>query len=225
MLEPGLFPDEARFCYVRTHADHSDLLNYAGLHPLEQSLVSHSVDTRKAEFGDARWCAHQALHELGFEASTPILRGERGMPLWPEGFVGSMTHTHGFRAAVAAPTTAVRSMGLDAELAQPLPPEVIPMIARSGEVTQIDKMRSSGLECADRLLFCAKEATYKAWFPMTHRWLGFEQAEIDLREDGTLISYLLARPTPVPFITGRWIIRDGYVIVSTVVEAESVRAH
>ncbi|MGG6497208.1 UNVERIFIED_CONTAM: 4'-phosphopantetheinyl transferase, partial [Bacteroidetes bacterium 56_B9] len=27
------------------------------------------------------------------------------------------------------------------------------------------------------------------------------------------------RPTPVPFITGRWVIRDGYVIVSTSVPA------
>ena len=54
---------------------------------------------------------------------------------------------------------------------------------------------------------------------MTFRWLDFDQAEIDLREDGTLISYILARPTPVPFITGRWVIRDGYVIVSTSVPA------
>ena len=30
----------------------------------------------------------------------------------------------------------------------------------------------------DRILFCAKEATYKAWFPLTHRWLGFEDAHI-----------------------------------------------
>lgn len=29
---------------------------------------------------------------------------------------------------------------------------------------------------------------------MTFRWLDFDQAEIDLREDGTLISYILARP-------------------------------
>ena len=30
----------------------------------------------------------------------------------------------------------------------------------------------------DRILFCAKEATYKAWFPLTKRWLGFEDAHI-----------------------------------------------
>ncbi|HHU67810.1 4'-phosphopantetheinyl transferase superfamily protein [Corynebacterium sp.] len=217
MLDPALFPDAARFCYVITDKKQPDLQNYHGLHPLEQALVSHSVDIRKAEFGDARWCAHQALSDLGEWNNEPILRGERGMPLWPRDITGSMTHTEGFRAAVVAPKTHVRSMGLDAEPAQPLPREVISSIARPGEMPQLERLHSEGIECADRLLFCAKEATYKAWFPMTHRWLGFEEAEIDIRSDGSFISYLLVRPTPVPFITGRWMLEDGYVIAATAV--------
>lgn len=218
MLEPSLFPDVARFCYVKTGTEGSDLVNFQNLHPLEQSLVSHSVEVRKAEFGDARWCAHEALRELGYIGADPILRGERGVPLWPEGFTGSLTHTTGFRAAVVAPTKKILSLGLDAEKAEPLPEGVLSMIARSGEIPQINRLREAGIPYADRLLFCAKEATYKAWFPMTHRWLGFDQAEIDIREDGTLISYLLVRPTPVPFICGRWMVQDGYVIVATTVE-------
>lgn len=217
MLESTLFPEAARFCYVITDRRNPDLQNYLGLHPLEQALVSHSVDVRKAEFGDARWCAHQALRDLGQWDNEPILRGERGMPLWPQDITGSMTHTEGFRAAVVAPKTHVRSMGLDAEPAEPLPPGIIGSIARPGEMPQLERLRSEGIDCADRLLFCAKEATYKAWFPMTFRWLGFEDAEIDLRSDGTFISYLLARPTPVPFIAGRWMVRDGYVIAATAV--------
>ncbi|MCS5479210.1 4'-phosphopantetheinyl transferase [Corynebacterium sp. YIM 101645] len=217
MLDSNLFPESARFCYVITDRRNPDLQNYLGLHPLEQALVSHSVDIRKAEFGDARWCAHQALRDLGQWDNEPILRGERGMPLWPQDITGSMTHTEGFRAAVVAPKTHVRSMGLDAEPAEPLPPEVIGSIARPGEMPQLERLRSEGIDCADRLLFCAKEATYKAWFPMTYRWLGFEDAEIDIRSDGTFISYLLTRPTPVPFIAGRWMVRDGYVIAATAV--------
>ncbi len=213
MIDNVLFPDSARFCYVRT--SEPDLLNYDGLDPLERTLVSQAVDVRKAEFGDARWCAHQALSELG--ATGPVLRGERGMPLFPDGFVGSITHTQGFRAAVAAPYSSVRSIGIDAELADALPEGVFDAIARASEVPQMSKLVAAGVTCPDRLLFCAKEATYKSWFPLTQRWLDFDQAEISLREDGTLISYILARPTPVPFIEGRWVIRDGYVIVSTVV--------
>ena len=139
------------------------------------------------------------------------------MPLWPSSVSGSLTHTDGFRAAVVAPRLLVRSMGLDAEPAEPLPKDVLGSIARVGELPQLKRLEDMGIECADRLLFCAKEATYKAWFPLTHRWLGFEQAEIDLRDDGTFVSYLLVRPTPVPFISGKWVLRDGYVIATTAV--------
>ena len=57
----------------------------------------------------------------------------------------------------------------------------------------------------DRLLFCAKEATYKAWFPLTLRWLGFEDAHItftvgDDDRSGTFHSELLI---PGQATTGR----------------------
>ena len=32
--------------------------------------------------------------------------------------------------------------------------------------------------CWDRLLFCAKESVYKAWFPLAKRWLDFQDAAI-----------------------------------------------
>jgi len=216
MQHLDLFPAHARYIYIRT-GDSRDLTNYRELLPEEQGLVSQAVDSRKGEFGDARWCAHQALRELGVETEEAILRGERGMPLWPEGFTGSMTHTEDFRAAVAAPTRHVLSIGLDAEPADRLPEEVVGEIARPRELATIEKLRADGIDCADRIVFCAKEATYKCWFPMTRRWLDFGEAEIDIRPDGTFLSYLLARPTPVPFFEGRWEERGGYIVASAFV--------
>ena len=218
MMDTDLFPDSAQFCSIRVAPQSTDLTNFHGLHPLDKALVAHAVDIRKSEFGDARWCAHQALKKLGRDTDSPILRGERGMPLWPASVSGSLTHTDGFRAAVVAPRLLVRSMGLDAEVAAELPEGVLGSIARPSELPQLERLKDGGVACAERLLFCAKEATYKAWFPLTHRWLGFEQAEIDIREDGGFVSYLLVRPTPVPFIEGRWIIRDGFIIAATAVQ-------
>ncbi|WP_151528563.1 MULTISPECIES: 4'-phosphopantetheinyl transferase [Corynebacterium] len=214
---PNLFPAAAQFCSMQVDRSSADLSRYHELHPLEQALVAHAVTVRKAEFGDARWCAHQALKKLGRDSGAPILRGERGVPLWPAAVSGSMTHTDGLRAAVVAPRLVVKSMGLDAEPAASLPRGVLGSIARPSELSQLDELESQGIPCADRLLFCAKEATYKAWFPLTHRWLDFDQAEIDVRSDGTFISYLLARPTPVPFMTGRWEIREGFIIAAIAV--------
>lgn len=218
MLDPSLFPSAARFCFIQSVHGESSLRNFEALNPLEKTLVSNSVDVRRAEFGDARWCAHTALTDLGYDWDVPILKGERGMPLWPDGVVGSMTHTDGFRAAVVAPTRSVRSIGLDAEPAEPLPENVLESIARPAEIDQLADLRAAGVHCADRLLFCAKESTYKSWFPMTQRFLDFDGAEVDIRPDGTFVSYLLVRPAPVPFINGRWKIKDGYVVASTFVE-------
>lgn len=213
MQDLTLFPPAARVVYLRND-DAADLSNYRDLLPSERAQVSEAVDMRKGEFGDARWCAHQALKELGVRATEAILRGERGMPLWPAGYTGSLTHTEGLRAAVAAPTRLVHSMGLDAEPARPLPAGVLRQIALPAELAVVDAMRAAGHEWADRLLFCAKEATYKCWFPITRRWLGFEEAQIEIRADGTFTSHLLSRPTPVPFFEGRWAVRGGYVIAS-----------
>ncbi|WP_342319928.1 4'-phosphopantetheinyl transferase family protein [Corynebacterium mayonis] len=216
MQDLDLFPSQARFIYIHTGTS-PDLTNYRDLHPEEQGLVSQAVDLRKGEFGDARWCAHQALEELGVNSKEAILRGDRGMPLWPDGYTGSLTHTEGFRAAVAAPTSHVLSIGLDAEPAAPLPPEVVGEIARARERIAIEKMRAESIDWADRLVFCAKEATYKCWFPLTRRWLGFHDAEVDIRDDGTFLAYILARPTPLPFFEGRWQLRSGYIIASAFV--------
>ena len=216
MQNLALFPPEARFVYLRTDGG-NDLSKYENLLPSEQAQVSCAVDLRKGEFGDARWCAHEALKELGCENAGAILRGEKGMPLWPEGYTGSLTHTIGFRAAVAAPTRWVRSMGLDAELAEPLPEGVLAAITRGDEYEMVRGMQADGFEWADRLLFCAKEATYKCWFPMTRRFLDFDEADICLRPDGTFVSYILARPTPKPMFEGRWVVGDGYVIASAFV--------
>lgn len=210
-----LFPDSAVFAY--TSVENNNLDNFYNLHPLEQALVSHAVDVRKSEFGDARYCAHRALKVLGRDTGAPILRGERGMPLWPSAVTGSLTHTHGLRAAVLAPTLLIRSLGIDCEVAEPLPEGVLSSIARPSELAQLEILREHGITAPEKILFCAKEATYKAWFPITHRWLGFEHAEIEISLDGSFISHLLIRPTPFSCIRGRWVEQDGFVLASTVI--------
>ena len=213
VLTKAMLPAHASFHQMWTNGDSLD--HYHALDPAERNLVAGAVDARKAEFGDARWCAHRAIEELtGRPSARPILRGERGMPLWPNQITGSMTHTRGFRAAVVAPRLLVRSIGVDAEVAEPLPEGVLESIASPRELATLG---SAGLACADRLLFCAKEATYKAWYPLTGRWLGFEDADIDLRPDSTFVSYILVRPTPVHFIEGHWTVENGYVIATAVV--------
>lgn len=192
-----------------------------GLEPLpeEEPLIAKSVAKRRNEFITVRYCARQALSVLGIP-EVPILKGDKGQPLWPDGIVGSMTHTEGFRGAVVGRTGEVRSVGIDAEPHDVLPNGVLKSIALPVERDELDAL-PAGTHW-DRLLFCAKETTYKAWFPLTARWLGFEDAHITIGPDGTFTSRILVDGrandgTVLSAFDGRWIIDKGLILTAIVV--------
>ncbi|WUI03417.1 4'-phosphopantetheinyl transferase superfamily protein [Spirillospora sp. NBC_00431] len=190
----------------------------AVLLPGEEGAVARAVEKRRLEYTTVRWCARRALAELGV-APAPILRGERGAPSWPDGVVGSMTHCDGYRAAAVARAREMASLGIDAEPHAPLPGGVLDAIAREEESPHLDGLRraSPGVHW-DRLLFCAKEAVYKAWFPVTRRWLGFEDAVLTLDPGGTFQARLLVRDAPFTALDGRWTASDGLIAAAIAVE-------
>jgi 4'-phosphopantetheinyl transferase EntD len=73
--------------------------------------------------------------------------------------------------------------------------------------------------CRDRLLFSAKESVYKAWFPLTGRWLGFEDADVTITPDGTFTARVLAEPPPpcTASFTGRWLASGGLILTAIAV--------
>lgn len=122
------------------------------------------------------------------------------------------------------PPGQARSIGIDAEPHDVLPKGVLDAISLPAERTAIAAL-PAGLHW-DRILFCAKEATYKAWFPLTHRWLGFEDAHISFEVDSTgqagrFVSKVLIDPTaesgpPLSTLEGRWSVRDGLALTAIV---------
>lgn len=200
-------------------------------HPREESLVARAVEKRRREFTSARHCARMAMTKLGIEPA-PVLRGDKGAPIWPRGVVGSLTHCDGYRGAVLGYSMQVRSVGIDAEPHAALPDGVLDAISLKAEREWLAGT-SDDLHW-DRLLFCAKEATYKAWFPLTSRWLGFEDAHITFAQGprssatqspatGTFHTELLVPGgtldgPPLAGFDGRWIVADGLIITAISVQ-------
>lgn len=196
-----------------------------GLTPLpeEEPLIARAVAKRRNEFVTVRYCARQALGELGL-GPVPILKGDKGEPCWPDGVVGSLTHCQGFRGAVVGRSEDVRSVGIDAEPHDVLPNGVLDAITLPVERAELRAL--PGDLHWDRILFCAKEATYKAWFPLTHRWLGFEDAHITFAVDGSgaagsfrseiLIDPAAEHGPPLTALDGRWSVRDGLAVTAIV---------
>jgi 4'-phosphopantetheinyl transferase EntD len=206
----------AGVAYAEAFTDPPDIT----LFPEEEALLARAVDKRRREFATARGCARRALADLGV-APTPILRGERGAPRWPQGIVGSITHCAGYRAAAVAHARDMMTIGLDAEPNEPLPDRVIDVVSLPGERALLRDLESAAPgACLDRLLFCAKETVYKAWFPLTGRWLGFEDADITINAaDGTFEARLLIpAPTvggsPLRGFSGSWLAGDGLILTT-----------
>jgi 4'-phosphopantetheinyl transferase EntD len=197
----------------------------AELYPAEAAVVARAVDGRRREFATGRACARTALATLGVPAG-PILPGARGAPQWPPGVVGSITHCAGYRACAVARGRDVVTIGLDAEPNAEVPDDVLPVVASEAERARIAALAADRPEVAwDRLLFSAKESVYKAWFPLTGRWLEFEEADVEfdpVRE--TFSARLLAdgpvvNGAPLTRLDGRWLTGQGLLVTAIVVPA------
>ena len=196
---------------AETFTDPSD----AALFPQEAAIVERASDKRRREFTAGRECARIALGKLGV-APAPILIGERGAPQWPPGTVGSITHCDGYRAAAVAHASEVAAIGLDAEPHDALPRGVLDVISLPAERARLAVLAGEWPAVRwDRLLFSVKESVYKAWFPLTGRWLGFEHADVTITPDGTFTARLLteAQPPNASF-DGRWLARGGLVLTA-----------
>jgi 4'-phosphopantetheinyl transferase EntD len=214
-----LLPDSA--AVVATTGDRS-----VELFPVEREALGQAVEKRQREFVTARACAREALAELGIPPQ-PIPTGSRGEPVWPDGVVGSITHCAGYRACAVAAKSDLTTIGIDAEVAEPLPQDLIDDIALPEERHWIERFAAETPGVSwDRLLFSIKESIYKAWFPLTRSWLGFEDASVALdRERGAFSAQLLV-PGPtlhgrqLDGFRGRWLIADGLVFSAIAVPAD-----
>jgi 4'-phosphopantetheinyl transferase EntD len=190
----------------------------APLFALEEAVVGEAVEKRRREFTTARACARTALAQLGV-APRAIPSGPRGAPEWPTGIVGSITHCDGYCAAAVARTRDLVTIGVDAEPNQPLPDGVLTEIALPDEREHLRRIarQAPGMSW-DRLLFSIKESVYKAWFPLTGRWLGFEDAVVTIDcAQGEFAARLLVPGPEIEGVelsgfTGRWLVCEGIAL-------------
>jgi 4'-phosphopantetheinyl transferase EntD len=163
---------------------------------------------------------------LGVPAG-PILPGPAGQPQWPAGVTGSITHCAGYQACAVARTADVAAIGIDAEPDAALPAGLIGQVATGPErawiarhVAALSETTPAGV-CWDRLLFSAKEAACKLWYPLTGRWPGFREVAIGLAATGTFTVGLpgvhpATGDGPVTRMTGRWLAAGGLIVTAIV---------
>lgn len=132
---------------------------------------------RKLEFEDGRHVAQVALRMLNCE--EPIGKGEDRCPIWPDAFVGSISHSENFAWAVTGKDSEFRSIGIDTEpiademTARHLRPEI-------GNGSEWWLGESAGLTPLQSFttIFSAKESIYKCVYPLSPTFFGFHHVRV-----------------------------------------------
>ena len=159
------------------------------LYPEEAQVVASVGESRRAHFTAGRLSARAALASLGAYTGS-LLPDATGAPLWPEGIVGSITHTNGFCGAVVARRAQYLGIGIDAEPRGRVTEELWQQVLTTVELGRLLEHPAACRNELATVIFCAKEAFYKCQYQMTGAWLGFEGAEV-LVGEGWFILRLL----------------------------------
>ncbi|MBY3301076.1 4'-phosphopantetheinyl transferase superfamily protein [Rhizobium laguerreae] len=132
---------------------------------------------RRAEFTAGRYCALNVLSNLRSD-SDEVRIGPHGEPVWPDGVVGSITHSGDLAIAAATLVTLHRGLGVDFE-----------HVIKSEAIAEIESIVLTPNEinfcrkCIDfsytvTLLFSCKESVSKAIFKYVGRYMDFKEIEL-----------------------------------------------
>jgi 4'-phosphopantetheinyl transferase EntD len=169
-----LFPTAVVVAALAGDADPELLL------PGERAAVATAVALRVRQFTAGRLCARRALGELQGVEADALPAGADRVPLWPAGITGSISHTEGLAAAVIARSDAFIGVGIDVEPRGSVRPHLWEAICRPEEVDWLRGFDTQQALDAATLLFCAKEAFYKAQYAAVAEWVGFKDVRVQL---------------------------------------------
>jgi 4'-phosphopantetheinyl transferase EntD len=151
--------------------------------PAERASIATREHRARDASGAGRKIAHELLQRLGW-ADLAVTRGRMGDPVWPADVVGSIAHDDELAVAVVARIDAMRSVGVDIEPVLPLPTDLRPIV-----ITPQDRLGDLDSDIGGRILFAAKEAAYKASFPLDGLVLGFEDIAVDFKSGEAVTSF------------------------------------
>jgi len=146
--------------------------------PEEQRAMARAVKKRLHEFTSGRLAARQAMAELSHPPAAIPMAPDRS-PVWPDGLVGSITHSDDICIAAVAQSGLGRSIGIDIEPDTPLDPDLEEVICTPSERDWLDTQPSDRRGYLAKQIFCMKESVYKALYPLTGQVIGFDEVEIE----------------------------------------------
>jgi 4'-phosphopantetheinyl transferase EntD len=137
------------------------------------SFAGSILKVRRASAA-ARLAARTLLPHFGLRP-VAIAKSIAGMPIWPDGIVGSLAHDSHIAVAAVAQKRDFLGVGVDVEPATTLDADLVDMVTTERERSWV----GNDLHRA-RLLFSVKEAVYKAVYPLDGTFLDHQDVEVDI---------------------------------------------
>ena len=190
-------------------------------HALE---FSDNATKRQREFAAGRACAAVLLNRWNVTEEVSVAKDRS--PIWPNGFVGSISHSDRWVWAVVAKSEDRPTIGIDTEIV--VSPETCDMldndIVTSSERSVIESLGLSP-QVAFTLAFSAKEAFYKCWYPITKTFFEFKQVAIQSCTAETIrIASLDSNPnfhTSPAWLDVHYLATDSDVFTATWMEQQA----
>ncbi|MCG7497381.1 4'-phosphopantetheinyl transferase superfamily protein [Vibrio sp. Of7-15] len=163
-------------CEYNTEMFSSDI--YDKLTFQEPTHISKAVTKRRAEFLAGRITAMVALESLNAR-DVSVAVGMQRNPIWPEGYVGSISHTSKRAIAAVSPSHAATLVGIDYEEIIPInvATKIAPQILTSDELHLYYQL-SMGFAQFFTIVFSAKESLFKAIYPKVEMYINFSEAKV-----------------------------------------------
>lgn len=144
---------------------------------LLSASASQAKQKRQQEFARGRASAAKLL--LGFDVNERVEANKDRSPKWPAGIVGSISHSKRWTWVAAAREAAIRSVGVDTETVAS--PGVCGSIEM--QIASHDEWANATLDGLSReqtftIVFSAKEAFYKCWYPQSKVFFDFDAAHV-----------------------------------------------
>ncbi len=161
------------------------------LYDEEHARITRAVDKRRREFATGRAAARTALEAIGVPR-TCVPADDTRRPVWPDGVVGSISHSADVAGAVVAMQAKVAAIGLDVESDGALSDGVREMILLPAEFSRPDTVHSD-IDAHDKLIFGIKEAIYKCVNPVVDHYFGFHDVEVRFPTAGEFTAHPTGR--------------------------------
>lgn len=136
--------------------------------------IERAVVKRKSEFLAGRYATKLAMASFEID-NQQITIGNNRQPIWPDGFVGSITHCDNMAVAIVGIDEAPLTLGVDVEsiLTKDTIDEIISAVLNVQEVNLLSLLNTS-FEAAFTLCFSAKESVFKAFYPLVQEYFDFD---------------------------------------------------